>query len=294
MNKRKSLLRKESIEGYLCALPWFIGFFVFVGGPVVVSFIFSFCKYDGFSQVWIGSKNYVDLFHDPCFFVCLYNTVYYTFLSVPLSTAIALFVAMLLNQDLKGKALLRTIYYLPSVTSGVALCLLWLWLFDPNLGLVNAVLEKIGIYGPLWLQSPTWSKPALIIMSFWTIGPSIVIYLAALQGVPQYLYEAAEIDGASEWQKFLTITLPGVSPSTFFIVIIGIINSFQVFIQAYVMTAGGPQDSTLFYVLYLYNQGFRWYHMGYASAMAWILFGIIFAFSIIMVKSSYFWVYYEQ
>lgn len=292
--KKKPLLHKESLEGYLCALPWFIGFFVFVGGPVVTSFIFSFCKYDGFSQVWIGSKNYVDLFHDPSFFICLYNTVYYTFLSVPLNTAIALFIAMLLNQDLKGKALLRTIYYLPSVTSGVALCLLWLWLFDPSLGLINAVLEKIGIYGPLWLQSPTWSKPALIIMSFWTIGPGIVIYLAALQGVPQHLYEAAEIDGASEWQKFLTITLPGVSPSTFFVVIIGIINSFQIFIQAYVMTAGGPQDSTLFYVLYLYNQGFRWYHMGYASAMAWVLFGIIFACSIIMIKGAYFWVYYEQ
>jgi len=206
---------------------------------------------------------------------------------------VALGCALLLNRQLIGKNVLRTMYYLPSVTSGVAISLLWMWIFDPNLGFFNDLLKRVGINGPLWLQSEKWSKPAIILMSFWGIGGTMVLYLAALQGVPEQLYEAAELDGANSWQKFWHVTIPMLSPTILFTLVMGIIGSFQVFTQAYVMTNGGPLNSTLFYVLYLYRNGFVWLHLGYASAMAWILFIIILVITLLIFRSSPAWVYYE-
>ena len=207
--------------------------------------------------------------------------------------AVALFLAVLLNQKVRGLALFRTIFYLPSVTSGVAVSLLWMWLLDPNGGLVNTLLSYLGIRGPLWLQSPVWSKPALILMSLWGTGGTMVIYLAGLQGIPEQLYEAASIDGANSWARFRHITIPMLSPTIFFTLIIGVINSFQAFTQAYVMTSGGPVNSTLFYVYYIYRRGFQYLHMGYACALAWILFVILLFFTAMQFKLSSQWVFYE-
>ncbi len=292
---KSSLKRREAIEGWLFASPWVVGFLVFSIGPIIASLILSFCDYSVYSlPKWIGIENYRKmLFEDPLFWKSLYNTVYYL-INVPLGLGVALGCALLLNRNLVGKNILRTMYYLPSVTSGVAISLLWLWIFDPNLGFLNDLLERIGINGPLWLQSEKWSKPALILMSLWGIGGTMVIYLAGLQGVPEQLYEAAEIDGASQWQKFYHITIPMLSPTILFTVVMGIIGSFQVFTQSYIMTNGGPLNSTLFYVLYLYRNGFVWLHLGYASAMAWILFIIILVVTMLIFRTSPAWVYYES
>ena len=200
---------------------------------------------------------------------------------------------MLLNQKIIGRGIFRTIYYLPAVISGVAVCMLWMWIFNPNLGILNYVLSSFHIQGPKWLFSERWSKPALIIMSLWGMGGGMLIYLAGLQGIPTQLYESAEIDGAGRWIKFFKITLPMLSPTIFFVLVTGIIGSFQVFVATYVMTRGGPNNSTMMYVLYLYNLAFEQYRMGYACALAWIYFGIIMGFIILIFKSSPVWLYYE-
>jgi len=293
-SRRGSLKRREAIEGWLFASPWIAGFLIFTIGPIIASFILSFCDYSVYSAAkWIGIENYRKMFfEDSLYWTSLYNTVYYL-ISVPLGMTVALGCALLLNRQLIGKNVLRTMYYLPSVTSGVAISLLWMWIFDPNLGFFNDLLKRVGINGPLWLQSEKWSKPAIILMSFWGIGGTMVLYLAALQGVPEQLYEAAELDGANSWQKFWHVTIPMLSPTILFTLVMGIIGSFQVFTQAYVMTNGGPLNSTLFYVLYLYRNGFVWLHLGYASAMAWILFIIILVITLLIFRSSPAWVYYE-
>jgi len=293
-SRRGYLKRREAIEGWLFASPWIAGFLIFTIGPIIASFILSFCDYSVYSAAkWIGIENYRKMFfEDSLYWTSLYNTVYYL-ISVPLGMTVALGCALLLNRQLIGKNMLRTMYYLPSVTSGVAISLLWMWIFDPNLGFFNDLLKRVGINGPLWLQSEKWSKPAIILMSFWGIGGTMVLYLAALQGVPEQLYEAAELDGANSWQKFWHVTIPMLSPTILFTLVMGIIGSFQVFTQAYVMTNGGPLNSTLFYVLYLYRNGFVWLHLGYASAMAWILFIIILVITLLIFRSSPAWVYYE-
>jgi multiple sugar transport system permease protein len=293
-SRRGSLKRREAIEGWLFASPWIAGFLIFTIGPIIASFILSFCDYSVYSAAkWIGIENYRKMFfEDSLYWTSLYNTVYYL-ISVPLGMTVALGCALLLNRQLIGKNVLRTMYYLPSVTSGVAISLLWMWIFDPNLGFFNDLLKRVGINGPLWLQSEKWSKPAIILMSFWGIGGTMVLYLAALQGVPEQLYEAAELDGANSWQKFWHVTIPMLSPTILFTLVMGIIGSFQVFTQAYVMTNGGPLNSTLFYVLYLYRNGFVWLHLGYASAMAWVLFIIILVITLLIFRSSPAWVYYE-
>jgi len=291
--EHNKLMRKEALEGYLFALPWIIGFFTFTLGPMIASFFLSFCRYSGIgSPQWIGLENFKVLFHDPLFWKSLYNTFYYT-ISVPLGMIVAMVCALLLTRKIPGVNLFRTAYFMPVVTSGVAVAFLWMLLLDPNIGLINAFLERIGIMGPLWLQSEAWSKPALILMSLWSVGATIVIYIAGLEGIPRQLYEAAEIDGASRIDKFVHITLPMMSPTIFFTLVMGLIGSFQIFTQAYVMTNGGPLNSTLFYVLYLYRMGFIWLHMGTASAMAWILFLIILGLTLLVIKSSPMWVYYE-
>jgi len=295
-DRGKRLRMRKAIEGYLFASPWIIGFFIFTAGPMIASLLLSFCKYDVLTTLeWIGIGNYKQMFNTDLFWKALYNTLYWVILGVPLRQASALLLALLTNQKIKGKPLFRTIFYVPSVVSGVALAMLWVWLFEPSIGLINTMLRTLGIKNPpLWLGSEEWAKPALIIMSLWGVGQGMVIYLAGLQDIPIQLYEAAEIDGAGVWHKFWKITIPLLTPSIFFNFIMGIIGSFQIFTQAYVMTRGGPAYSTYFYVLYIYDEGFQYMHMGYASALAWILFLVILFFTLLQLKSSRRWVVYER
>jgi multiple sugar transport system permease protein len=242
---------------------------------------------------FIGLSNYKEIIRDPFFKLSLYNTLYYTLFSVPLGIATSIAIAIILNMRVRGVSVFRTIYYMPAVISGVAVSLLWLIVLDPSYGLVNYILSLFHIRGPLWLQDPKWSKPALILMSLWQSGGNMIIYLAGLQQIPEQLYEAATIDGANNWFKFWKITLPLLTPTIFLNLVLSIIGSFQIFTQAYVMTGGGPLNSTLFYVLYLYQKGFQSFEMGYASALAWILFTIVLLLTIILFRTSWRWVYYE-
>jgi len=287
--------RKKDLWGYALVSPWLFGFLTLTLLPMASSIYLSLTDYDVFSPPkWVGLTNFQNMFSfDPRYWVSLLNTTYYAVFSVPLSMGLALTVAILLNQGLPGQNAFRTIYYMPSVVSGVGMSLLWLYLFDPNIGLINLALGAVGIRGPAWLQDPGWSKPALILMSMWGIGGQMVIFLAGLQGVPPELYEAAQVDGANRLQKVAYVTIPLITPTIFFTLIMGIIGSFQVFTQAYVMTRGGPVNSTLFYVLYLYLNAFRFFEMGYASAMAWVLFFIILAPTALQFRLAGRWVYYE-
>jgi multiple sugar transport system permease protein len=292
LQKRK--LNKEAIDGYLFITPWLVGFLIFTLGPLVASVFLSFTKWDIFSAPeFVGMANYTNLFADPLFKKSLYNTFYYAIFSIPLGMAGGLFLAILLNQKVKGLPIFRTLFYLPSVTSGVAVALLWKWIFNPEFGIANLILNRFGLPSLQWLSSPRWAMPALIIMSLWGVGGGMLIYLAGLQGIPQQLYEAAELDGAGWWSCFTKITLPMLSPTLFFQLIMGIIGSFQVFTQVYVMTQGGPANATLVYVLYLYKNAFQWWKMGYASALAWILFAIVMIFTLIQFKLAPRWVHYD-
>jgi multiple sugar transport system permease protein len=291
------MARREAIDGYLFALPGLLGLLLFILGPIIASLVLSFHQYSVFSPPeWLGFTNYIRIFtEDELFWKSLYNTAYYSVFSVPLGMAFALLCALVLNHRLLAmKRVLRTMYFLPAVTSGVAVAFLWLSILDPSYGYINIFLEALGIRGPLWLQSEVWAKPGIILMAIWAVGQNVVIYLAGLQAIPDYYYDAASVDGANAFQKLIRITLPMLSPALLFTFVIGIINSFQVFLQAYVMTQGGPLNSTLFYVLYLYRHGFEWLNMGYASALAWILFFIILVLTLSVFKSSPLWVYYES
>lgn len=292
---------RDARDGYLFALPWLLGFVIFTLGPMLVSIFMSFTRWDGItplSQIeWVGTTNYQQLFYeDAKFRVALANTVWYVLWAVPLGTLNALILALLLNQEVRGQAVFRTLFYLPSVVSGVATSMLWLWLFNPAFGPINYALGKLGVpeaYLPGWLTDPQWAMTAFIFMSLWGVGNSMLIYLAGLQGVPVHLYEAADLDGANGWIRFRHVTLPMLTPTLLFNLIMGIIGSFQTFTQAFVMTNGGPKDSTLFYVLYLYQKAFQQFQMGYASAMAWVLFLIVMSLTLLLLWSSKRWVYYE-
>ncbi|MDK2991986.1 MAG: multiple sugar transport system permease protein [Clostridiales bacterium] len=290
------IARKEAINGYIFALPWLLGFFIFMAWPIADSFYLSFTSYNMLQPPkWIGLLNYKILFgQDKLFPISLYNTLYYVVFSLPISIILGILIAVLMNQKVAGIKLFRTIYYLPNVVSAVAVSLLWQWIFDPNFGLVNTFLAQLGIEGPGWLMDERWSKPAIVIMSLWGVGGSMIIYLAGLQDIPVSLYEAATIDGANSWSQFWKITLPMLSPTIFFNLITGIIGGFQVFTQAYIMTGGGPVNSTLFYALYLYRKAFQDTQMGYASAMAWILLVITLLLTLLVLKTSNKWVYYES
>lgn len=244
---------------------------------------------------WIGLGNFKELlFEDKLFWTATRNTFFYSFGAVTLGTMGALFVAILMNQNLPGTTLLRVIYYLPSIASGVAISILWIWLFNPQSGLVNYALSLIGIEGPLWLASPTWDLPALVIKSLWGIGANMIILLAGLQAIPHSLYEAAKIDGANQAQEFRHVTLPMLSPVLFFVLIISTINSFQILTDVLVMTQGGPGTSTYVYVYMIYQNAFQYLKMGYASALAWILFIIILGLTLLQLWGSSKWVYYED
>jgi multiple sugar transport system permease protein len=230
---------------------------------------------------------------DPLFWAAIKVTLIYTAANIPLTIALGFSLAVLLNQNVRLIALWRTIFYLPAVVSGVSVALLWLWVFNPELGLANRFLGLFGIEPLGWYLSTQWALPMLIIMSLWNVGGGMVIYLAGLQGIPTELYEAAQIDGASAWRRFLAVTIPMMTPVLFFQVVIGIINSLQVFTNAYVITGGGPANATLVYVLYLYLNAFSYFKMGYAAALAWILFLMILALTGVIFWSSSRWVYYE-
>ncbi|MGI8689386.1 MAG: carbohydrate ABC transporter permease [Thermomicrobiales bacterium] len=287
---------RRNLPGYLFIAPWLFGFFVFTFGPFLYSLYLSFTDWHILgSPHWIGLSNYrAILTADPLFRITLKNTVYYGIFHVIGVNLISLALAQLLNQKLRGFPLFRTLFYLPTVTSGVATALVFSLMFNGNTGIINAFLNIFGIKGPNWLFSAQWTMPALILMSLWDIGTPMIIYLAALQNVPTGLTEAALIDGAGRWQRFRSVILPLISPAIFFNVIVGIIGAFKVFTPAKVITNGGPANHTLFYVLYLYRQAFENLRMGYASALGWLLFLIIFAFSAVQLVVSRRWVYYES
>ncbi|HUV04993.1 MAG TPA: sugar ABC transporter permease [Armatimonadota bacterium] len=298
MHKRRlgKLARGEAIDCYMFISPWVIGFLIFTLGPMLFSIGLSFCRWDIFRPAdFVGLENYRKLTADPLFVKSLANTLFYAAFAVPIGIAGALGLSMLLNQKIRGISIYRTIYYLPAILSGVAVALLWRWILNPDYGVLNAILADVfGIaHPPQWLMDESWSKPSLILMSLWGVGGGMVIFLAGLQGIPEQLYEAAQIDGANVLQRFRHITLPMLSPVIFFNLIMGVIASFQVFTQVYIMTGGGPANSTLFYVLYLFNNGFRFFKMGYASALAWVLFVIIMGVTLIQFKLARRWVYYE-
>ncbi|MCL5998473.1 MAG: sugar ABC transporter permease [Chloroflexi bacterium] len=294
--KTSVLARREAIEMYICLAPWLIGVVVFTLGPMLASVVLSFMDWKLLKPpVWVGLDNFVSIFtSDPLFTKALVNTAYYTGFSVPLQLITAFLVAMLLNTRVRGLAIYRTIFYIPSVFSGVAVAIMWIWILHPNAGLLNQGLGILGIQGPNWLGNPQWAMPAMIIMSLWGgIGSPMVILLAGLQGVPQHLYEAAEVDGANGWHKLRHITLPMMSPVIFFSLVVGIVGSFQVFGASYILTGGGPNYATYTMVLKIYQNGFTQFRMGYATAQAWILFLILVTFTYLQFRLSRRWVYYE-
>ena len=280
-------------NGILFAVPWLLQFVLFIVIPFAASFWLSLTDYrfrDFPRMIWF--ENYIDLASDEVFIKSIFNTLYYTVFHVPGVMIISFFIAILLNQKVKGMPLFRTLFYLPTVTAGVATAMLWLVILQPN-GILNQALGLVGIPGPRWLTSTQWAMPGLIIMSFWTVGTTMILYLAGLQGIPQHLYEAASIDGAGHLRKLRHVTIPMMTPTIFLTLVLGIIGSWQVFTQALILTGGGPANATLFVLLYLYNKAFLIFQMGYASAIAWVLFVIILIFTLIQFAVARRWVYYE-
>lgn len=295
---RFSLAQKETIWAYGFITPWLVGFLIFTLGPMVASLYFSFSKYNIIdAPLWVGLSNYVKLLSgDAIFWHSLQRTLYFASLALPLGLLFGLFLAILLNQAIPGVNLWRTVYFLPSVIAGVAVALLWMRIFNPKIGVINPFLVSLGVNNPPgWLNDPDWAIPSLVIMSLWGVGGSMIIYLAGLQGIPTALYESAKIDGANAWRRFWHITIPMMTPVIFYNLVLGMIASFNYFTEVYVATngEGGPVRSTLVYNLYLYQNAFKYFDMGYASAMAWILFVIVLLVTLLVFRSSPFWVYYE-
>ena len=314
---KMSLARREALAGYAFVVPWIIGFIIFTIGPMLASLYFSFTKYNIIDPPqWVGLANYERAFSgiwnairsgdsrqfgDPLFWKALQVTIYYASIALPLNLGFSLFLAVLLNQKVRGINIWRTIFFLPSIIAGVAVTLLWVRILNPRVGVLNPFLKDvIGIQNPPgWLADPEWAVPALVIMGLWGVGSSMIIYLAGLQGVPTDLYDAAKVDGANAWQRFWNITFPMMTPVLFYNLVLGMIATFQYFTQVYVATSssiaglGSPQHSTLFYNIYLYQNAFRYFDMGYASTLAWILFIIVLILTTLIFRSSDAWVYYE-
>lgn len=294
--KRKRINHRqwEAIAGYLFILPWIIGFLGLTLGPIIASLYFSFTSYQLVKPpVWTGLANYERLINDTLFWKSMRVTATYVAVSVPVGMVLSFAVALLMNQRVKGIGFWRTVFYVPNLIPLVASTMLWLWIFNPEYGLLNGALERFGIDGPLWLQSQKWALPSLILMNLWTVGGSTLIYLAGLQGIPSDLYEAVEVDGGGPWAKLRTVTIPQMTPVIFYNLILGLIAGFQVFAQPLIMTGGGPRYSTLFVVLYLYQNAFSNFRMGYASAIAWALFLVILVLTLLLFWLSNRWVYYE-
>jgi len=295
--------KRAFLKGILFISPWILGFLFFNLYPMAKSFVMSFTEWHlRLPSEWIGLGNYAALLHDRRFWKSLSNTLYMVIFAVPLNLLCAFSFAVLLNLKLRGQSFYRVIYYLPSIVPVVASSILWMWIFNTNNGILNVTLGYLGIKGPSWLTDPAWSKPALMLMGLWGIGNTVVIYLSGIQDVPVSLLEAAEIDGATWLQRLWFITIPMVSPITLFNLITGVIDMFQYFTQAYIFAfvqagntaqrLGSPLDSTLFYSVYLYDR-FQTLKLGYAAAMAWILFIIILICTMLLLRSSQRWTYYE-
>lgn len=295
MNNSARYETRALLRGLLFLSPWLIGFFAFTAIPVGLSLYHSFCDYTLLQPpVFKGLDNYKELTGDPVFWKVLRNTAIYALLALPLGMFAALAVAMLLNAKIRGVSIYRTIVFLPSLVPAVASAMLWLWLFNTKLGLINAALRGMGVRNPPgWLSDVDWAMPALVLMSFWGIGNTVVIYLAGLQDVPRELYEAAEIDGASPLRKIWHVTLPAISPVIFFNLIMAIIGSLQILTTPLIMTGGGPARSTYFFTMYLYDNAFNFLRAGYANAMAWVQLLIVLALTALAAWSSKRWVHYS-
>lgn len=292
--RRRFSLRADTRDAYLMLLPWILGFLIWTAGPMITSAVMAFMDWDLIgSPQWIGLGNFTALFEDKLFYKSLGNTLFFVGVGVPSQMLVALLLAMALNLKVKGIGIFRTLFYLPSIIPAVASSILWLFMFNPNYGVLNWLLGNAGAAPIYWLSDPATAKLAIIFMGLWGVGGQMVILLAGLQGVPPELHDAAAVDGAGNAAKFWRITLPLLTPSLFFVLVMGIINSFQVFTTAFILTGGGPKDSTLFYMLHLYHKAFQDFQMGYASAMAWVLFVIILILTLIQFKMADRWVYYE-
>lgn len=289
--------RREAIAGYLFISPWIIGFIVFFAGPILASFALSFTRWNIVgTPKWVGFANYERILTaDPYFKKAVSVTLKYALLYLPLEVIVGILIAVVLNQKLRGIGLFRTMYYMPYIVPKVAASLVWVWVLNPRYGLVNTILDWVGVKGPNWLGSPDYVLPSIIIMALWGVGGSAVIYLAGLQNIPQQMYEAATVDGAGGFQKFFRITLPMLSPTIFFQLVLGLIGTFQTFTPAFIAAGrtGGPLQSGLFYMLYIYNRSFQSMRMGYGSALAWLLTMFILIITVLVFRSSKYWVYYE-
>lgn len=296
VRKMSPQARREAIEGYISISPWLIGFVLLTVGPILASVYFSFTRWSITSPaIWIGFDNYVRMFtRDPLFWQALKVTVSYVIMSLPLKITLGLGLALLLNMRLRGMDIYRTLFYIPAVISGVAVSLMWMWLLQPDTGIINTLLSMVGIKGPGWFWDPQWALPSVALMSVWSVGGSAIIYLAGLQNIPPHLYEAAKLDGANQWKSFWRITLPLLTPTLFFQLVIELIDAFKVFTQAFVITKGGPLHATYFYLFYYYEEAFRNFNMGYASALALVLMLIILAATLLVNYTSKRWVYYES
>lgn len=295
MRRLSGQRRLERRWGLLMAVPAILGFVVFTAGPMVVSAGLSLTDWQvGGTPAFVGAGNYTALAGDELFWKSLSATTYYTLGAVPLSLLVAFAVALLLNQRVRGLPVWRTIFYLPTLVPAIANVVLWIWIFNPDFGLLNSLLRQGGLPAGKWIYDEATAIPSLIIMSTWGFGNTMVIFLAGLQGVPQHLYEAVSVDGGGPWHRFRHVTVPMMTPTIFYNLVVGVIGTFQVFNQAYVMTEGGPNNATLFYVYYLFRKAFRESEMGYASALAWVLFMIIMLVTFLMFRNARRWVYYEM
>jgi multiple sugar transport system permease protein len=293
---RSLRVRLRPLIGYVFIAPWLVAFLLFDLIPIISGFYHSFTKWNALSPgaTYLGLANFEEaLRRDPLFWTSVGNTFYFIGASVPLGIAAAFVLALMLNARIRGTTAYRTIYYLPSVVPTVAAVIVWVFIFETRRGILNYGLELLGLPIIRWLSDPTWAMPALIIMSLWTIGAAMIIFLAGLQGIPDELYEAAEVDGANAWQRLVKITLPLMTPTIFFNFVMGLVAAFQAFNNAFIMTGGGPRNATLLYMLHLYNNAFSYFRMGYASALAVMLFIVVFGITVFVYRTSDRWVYYS-
>jgi multiple sugar transport system permease protein len=295
--KARSARSKElrrTLTGLAFISPWLAGLLAFQVYPFFASFYYSLRSTTLLSDgTYVGLQNYRDLIHDDLFWKSLQNTLYFTVFSLIVGTTGALGLALLLNQKMRGRSFYRVIFYMPSIVPLAAVSVIWIWILHPRYGVVNYFLRSVGLPRLGWFSDPDWAMPGLIIVSFWGLGNAMIIYLAGLQDIPGELYEAAAIDGAPAWRRLFNITIPLLTPVILFNLIMGMIGGFQYFVEPFVITQGGPVDSTLTYGLYLYNNAFVYFRMGYAAAMGWILFVIIMVVTLVLLRSSRRWVYYQ-
>lgn len=285
---------RRNLAGWLFASPWILGFLLWTVGPMLASLWIAMTEWDLIAPArWVGLANVTAMFDDALVGQALKVTSIYALVSVPIHLAVGLLLAVLLNSQIGFLRFYRTAFYMPSILSGVAVALLWRWLFSTEFGLFNSFLSVFGVVGPSWLGDERWALPSLIFMSVWSVGAGTIIYLAGLQGIPTDLYEAAQVDGATTWNRFWSVTLPMMTPILFFQLVTGLITALQIFTQAFIMTKGGPNNATLFLLLYLYRNAFEYFRMGYASALAWVLFIYILVLTLLLFRLSNLWVYYE-